>query len=78
MPPVTSITPKQAHDYLDRWKLVKQAEVAELRASPLATKAQQLAVLMASRTLFGTDPNRERQIQEVRDRWALIRHASHD
>lgn len=72
---MNSITPKQARQYLERWKLVRQAEVEELRATSLETKLQQLAVLMASRGLFRGDRDRESQVREIRDRWARIRQA---
>jgi hypothetical protein len=71
------ITPKQAREYLDRRELVRQAEVKELRAASFETKLRQLDVLMASRSLFGNDRNRERQVLEVRNRWAQIWQALH-
>jgi hypothetical protein len=72
------ITPAQARDYLDRWKLVKQAEAEELRTVSLETKLQQLSVLMASRGLFAADPARDREIEQVRDRWLRIFQALRD
>ncbi|MGH8285564.1 MAG: hypothetical protein ACRETT_07335 [Steroidobacteraceae bacterium] len=74
---MTSISPKQARDYLDRWKLVKEVEANELRTVSMETKLRQLAVLMASRNLFGDDRDRETRVREVRDRWTRIRAALH-
>ena len=71
------ITPEQAREYLNRWELVRQAEVKELRAASFETKLRQLDVLMASRSLFGNDRNRESQVLEVRNRWAQIWQALH-
>ncbi len=41
----------------------------------METKLQQLAALMASRHVFGPEPDREAQIQVVRERWARLRRA---
>lgn len=72
---MTAITSKQAQSYLDRWKLVREIELAELRHASLDAKVRQLAVLMASRDLFGNDDTREREAKAVRERWARIRKA---
>jgi hypothetical protein len=72
---MNSITPEQAREYLQRWKLVRQAESEELRKVSMETKLQQLAVLMASRGLFGSDRERDSRVGEIRDRWARIRQA---
>ncbi len=39
----------------------------------METKLQQLAALMASRHVFGPEPDREAEIQVVRERWARLR-----
>lgn len=70
-----SITPEQARAYMDRWALVREAENAELRRTPMETKLQQLAALMASRHIFGPELDREAQLREVRERWARLRQA---
>lgn len=72
---MSAITSEQARSYLDRWKLVREIELGELRHSSLETKVQQLAVLMASRDFFRSDDTRERDVQAVRERWAHIRKA---
>jgi hypothetical protein len=41
----------------------------------METKLQQLAALMASRHVFGPEPDREAQIRVVRERWARLRRA---
>ena len=71
--PVGGITPEQAKSYLDRWKLVSEAEVEELRRTPMETKLRQLAALMASRRLFAPEPDREEGVRLVRERWARLR-----
>jgi hypothetical protein len=67
-----SITPAEAQAYFKRWELVKEIELAELRRTSMDTKLRQLSALMASRSLFGADPERENGLQLVRDRWARL------
>jgi hypothetical protein len=52
--------------------LVKDIEIAELRRTSMDTKLSQLSALMASRSLFGVDPERENGIRLVRERWARL------
>ena len=69
------ITSAEAHAYLDRWAAVEAFELAERRRTPIERKARQLSALMASRHLFPPDPDREKQVEQVRERWALLRKA---
>lgn len=70
---MSTITPKDARNYLQRWSLVREAEASELRSTSMELKARQLSVLMASRNLFRADDSRDREISDIRQRWALIR-----
>jgi hypothetical protein len=70
-----AMTPEEARAYFKRWELVRDVEAAELRRATMETKLQQLAALMASRHLFGPEPDREAQVHEVRDRWTRLRRA---
>jgi hypothetical protein len=70
-----AITPEEARAYFKRWELVRDVEAAELRRATMETKFHQLAALMASRHLFGAEPDREPQVHEVRDRWTRLRRA---
>lgn len=72
---MADLTAEQARSYLQRWEMVHALEVAELRRTSMETKLQQLAALMASRDLFGPEPDRDAQLREVRDRWARLRQA---
>ena len=72
---MSRITPEEGQAWLERWRLVSEGEIAELRRTPLRTKFEQLAALMASRQLFDPDPDRERQVREVRERWLQLRRA---
>jgi hypothetical protein len=72
---MSAVTPEEARAYFKRWELVRDVEAAELRRATMETKFQQLAALMASRHLFGPEPDREAQVHEVRDRWTRLRRA---
>ncbi len=72
---MAAVTPEEALAYFRRWELVRDAEAKELRRTPMQTKLQQLAALMASRHVFGSEPDREAQVQVVRERWARLRRA---
>jgi hypothetical protein len=69
------ITPDEAQAYVERWALVQKRETAELRRTSMDTKLRQLSALMASRDLFGTEPDRESSVHAVRERWARLRRA---
>jgi hypothetical protein len=72
---MAAITPSEAQAYLQRWELVKEIELIELRRTSMDVKLRQLSALVASRGLFGVDPERENGVQLVRDRWACLRQA---
>jgi hypothetical protein len=72
---MAAITPEEALGYFRRWELVRDAEARELRRTPMETKLQQLASLMASRHVLGPEPDREAQTRVVRERWARLRQA---
>ena len=69
---MASITPAEAQAYCERWDLVKEIELVELRRTSMDAKLRQLSALMASRSLFGADPEREHGTQLVRDRWTHL------
>lgn len=66
---------EEVRAYLARWQLVQEAEIAELRRTSLETKFRQLESLVASRSVFGAEPNRDAQAGEVRERWTRLRQA---
>jgi hypothetical protein len=75
IPGMAAITSEQAQNYLNRWKLVHEAEIQDLRNSSLDIKVRQLSALMVSRDLFKKDSDRENEVDVVRKRWARIRGA---
>jgi hypothetical protein len=72
---MVAITPAEAQAYFKRWELVEELQLIELRRTSENVKLRQLSALMASRNLFGADPEREHGVQRVRDRWARLRQA---
>jgi hypothetical protein len=70
MAPITS---DQAEAYFYRWELVREARADELQRTSMDTKLQQLESLVASRQVFGPEPDREEGISSVRERWRLLR-----
>jgi hypothetical protein len=72
---MSSITPKQARAFLDRWNMVRESGADQLRDSSMETRLRRLSALVGSRQLFSVDADRERRVAEVRARWARIRKA---
>ena len=70
-----AITSDEARAYFERWDLVRDAETEELRRTSMDTKLRQLESLMASRLMFGPEPDREEGIGVVRARWNTLRQA---
>jgi hypothetical protein len=70
---MATITPEEAHAYADRWAAMEAFHLKELRCTSMETKLLQLSALMASRDLFALDPERDRGVQDVRERWARLR-----
>jgi hypothetical protein len=70
---MAGITPDEAQAYLARWRLFRDFEAAELQRTPMETKLRQLAALMASRDLFGPEPDRDTQVRDIRERWVRLR-----
>jgi hypothetical protein len=68
-----AINPEEARAYADRWSMAEAFELEELRRTPMEKKLMQLCALMASRGLFADDPEREKGVLEVRERWARLR-----
>lgn len=63
----------QIRAWAERWKLVNQAAIEELRATPLEVKIRQLAVLMDSvEELSWREALREGE-EQVRARWIRLR-----
>jgi hypothetical protein len=75
---MAGMTKEEVRAYLARWDLVHQAEVAELRGTSPERKLQQLEALVASRYLFGPDPDTTIEDREIQKRWASLRRSLSD
>ncbi len=69
------LTPEQARSFVDRWRLVNEAEIAELRATPIEDRFRQLAVLIASVEELGWAQALEAETEITRERWQRLRRA---
>lgn len=68
-----SITTAQAKAFQERWLAVNAAERDELRLTSMATKANQLASLMASVDQMGWSESLAEEEAVARARWAMLR-----
>ncbi len=64
-----------ARAFVERWRLVNEAEIDELRQTPVEVKLQQLAALMDSVRQLGWDVDLAAEEQMVRERWNRLRKA---
>lgn len=69
------MTKAELQAWRERWKLVNEFEVHELRATSVATKFHQLAALMASVDSFGWREDLASETDKVRARWSRLREA---
>jgi len=72
---VRSLTRAEATAHRGRWLLVAAAERDELRATPVLTKARQLAGLMASVAALGWSEALQADEAETRNRWVRLHRA---
>ena len=71
------ISKAQAKAFRARWRAANAAECEELRATPMAVKARQLAALMASVEQLGWTEALAAEEAEVRERWIRLRKVFH-
>jgi hypothetical protein len=70
---MAAINSEEARAYLERWELLRVAEAGELQRTSMDTKLRQLESLMASRLMFGPEPDRHEGVEVVRARWIHLR-----
>lgn len=70
------LAPDQALAYRARWEMLAHREIADLRATTVARKAQQLEALVASRDLFPVNPDAAREAVILSERWHRIRNST--
>ena len=69
----TEMTRDDGKAFAERWKLINDAEIEELRRTPIEVKFQQLAALMASARTLGWQTTDEAEVNRVRERWCRLR-----
>jgi len=68
-----TVSEREARAFVDRWRLVAEAERDELRRTPMKSKFAQLAALMASARALGWETTDPAEVEVVRARWAHLR-----
>jgi hypothetical protein len=66
-----------ARQYVDRWKAVREVEIAELRALSVEQRLRHFFQLCDAARVFPEHPavraRREQEIEEVRARWCKLK-----
>ena len=68
-----TISKAEAQAWMRRWRLVNEAEIDELRATPIETKFRQLAAMMAMAEGLDWQASTEVEIEAVRERWLRLK-----
>jgi hypothetical protein len=69
------MTREEAAEWRSRWSRVNEAEIEELRRTPVSVKLEQLAAMMSAALEMGWTDALGRGEEEVRARWKRIREA---
>ncbi len=70
------MTKEEARQFKERWKLVNQATIEEVRQMPVSVKLHQLALMYEAGQLLGW-PDTSQSDEEVRERWRRLREKLH-
>lgn len=71
-------TKAQIRAWHERWRIVNEAEIQELRATSMDEKFRQLAAMMQTAIVLGWESSTPQEIDVVRQRWARLRSRPHD
>lgn len=67
------MTKEEAREFKERWRLVNERMIQEVRNTPIDSKLEQLALMFqAAQSLGWSDRLREGE-EEVRRRWCLLK-----
>ena len=69
------MTREEARAWKARWALVNEAEIEELRSTPVSLKMKQLGTLMAWSSALGWEEALAAEDAEVHERWNRLRKA---
>jgi hypothetical protein len=71
------MTKAEARAWMDRWRIVNEAEIEEARAASPDDRLRDLDMLFRSRHLFRW-PNDDAEVEEVRRRWLRLKELARD
>jgi hypothetical protein len=71
------MTREQARIWKERWRIVNEAEIEELRKRTPEEDMRGLAAMMAAARCFPEDPRREVEEEAVRARWERLKRREH-
>lgn len=71
------MTKLELEAWRERWRLVEEAQLRELQATPLADKLRQFEILREWARQMGWDESLRRGDDEVRRRWNRLQEAHH-
>ena len=72
------MTKAEACAWRERWRLVNQAEIQEIRATSFETRFRQLAAMMQTAITLGWASSKPEEIDSIRQRWIRLKSSAHD
>lgn len=74
----TETSKAEIRAWMERWRLVNEAERAELQSTPAAVKFRQLAKLMHTARVLNWKSSTEEEDEVVRQRWIRLKRKLRD
>ena len=71
------MTKDEARLFKQRWRLVNDRVIEELRQMPVAVKLQQLAIMFTAGHALGRADKQKSGEEEVRARWVRLKERAH-
>lgn len=71
------MTKEEARLFKQRWRLVNDRIIEEVRQTPVSVKLQQLAIMFAAGQALGWTDKQKLGEEEVRARWVHLKENAH-
>lgn len=71
------MTKEEARLFKQRWQLVDDRVIEEVRQTPVAVKLRQLAIMFAAGQALGWADKQKKDETEVRARWVRLKESAH-
>lgn len=71
------MTKEEARLFKQRWRLVNDRIIEEVRQTPVTVKLQQLAIMFAAGQALGWADKQKLDEEEVRARWVCLKENPH-